>query len=278
MLHRNTQAGFSLVEFLVSATILLILFAMLFSAFLQSRRISERNQADAEILQEARVGLDEMARTLRMIGHGRDRENGQPAIIEAAPFQIIFNANFKNEHEALPAGATFQLYDATTYEVPVTYTTGAETMFWTLDTYPVIVDGMVDKNDINDNIEERETAFNPNDMVLIKRTNAGPYQQVTSNVLGPYNATGQRTDIAPLLQYWVLNADRTFSLVGDTDGNGILENDERYFRSLTSQNILQNIRRLRISLTTESNKKDPFDGEKWRRVTVSTDVSLRSLE
>lgn len=88
----------------------------------------------------------------------------------------------------------------------------------------------------------------------------------------------KRTDIAPLLQYWVLNADRTFSLVGDTDGNGILKNDERYFRSLTSQNILQNIRQPADFPDNRVEQERPFDGEKWRRVTVSTDVSLRSLE
>ena len=83
-------SGLSLIELLISATIMLAVFAMVFTAFIQTRKISLRNQMDAELIQNARIGLDEMARTIRMTGYRRDRAKGQAALLEAAPFQIIF--------------------------------------------------------------------------------------------------------------------------------------------------------------------------------------------
>lgn len=42
----HTEAGFSLVEMLVAAAIMLLVFAMMFTAFLQARKISIRNEFD----------------------------------------------------------------------------------------------------------------------------------------------------------------------------------------------------------------------------------------
>ena len=278
----RSDPGFSLVEMLISATIMLIVFGMGFTAFIQTRKISVRNHRDAEILQNARIGVDEMARTLRMIGYRRDKARGQVALIEAAPFQIIFNANLdegeplSDRKNALPPGTFINLYDATLYTTPLqNYTTGAETIHWTLDSRR---DGIVDKNDINDNEEERSTTQNPNDMVLIKRVNKGRAQQITLGVLGPYDVYDQPTYVPPLFQYWVVSGNGTFSLLGDVDGNGKLEGDEFYFRSITSQAILSKVRRILVTITTESDGRDPFDRTKHRRVSLRSKVSLRTME
>ena len=278
----RSESGFSLVEMLVSAMIMVIVFGMVFTAFVQTRKISVRNQRDAEILQNARIGIDEMARTFRMIGYRRDTARGQVALIEAAPFQIAFNANLDEDEplsvrkDALLPGTLINLYDATIYRTPMqNYTTGAETIHWTLDSSK---DGIVDKNDINDNKEERLTAHNPNDMVLIKRVNAGRAQQVTMGVLGPYDVNDQPTYVTPLFQYWLITDDGTFSLLGDTDGNGKLEKDELYFRSITSQVILSKVRRIQLTVTTESDGKDAFDRTTHRRISLHSKVSLRNTK
>jgi hypothetical protein len=267
---------------LVSATIMVIVFSMVFTAFIQTRKISDRNQRDAEILQNARIGVDEIARTLRMIGYRRDTVQGQVALIEAAPFQIIFNANLDQDEplskqkKALPPGTFINLYDATIYTTPMQdYATEAETIHWTLDSGG---DGIVDKNDINDDEEEQSTAHNPNDMVLVKRVNKRRVQQVTLGVLGPYDAHDQPTYVPPLFQYWLVSENGTFSLLGDEDDNGKLEGHELYFRSITSQTILSKIRRILVTITTESDGKDPFDRTKHRRVSLGSKVSLRNME
>jgi prepilin-type N-terminal cleavage/methylation domain-containing protein len=273
---RKSNSGFSLVELLVASTIMLLVLAMAYTAFIQTRKVSIRNQMDAEIIQNARVGLDEMARTLRMIGYQCDRNNGQVALIEAAPFQILFNADVYAQYSTLRPGGMVRLYDSSYYKAPmVNYTTHAETIRWTLDTND---DGLVDKRDTNDDEEERETAWNPNDMVLIKEINGERDQQVTLSVLGPFDAKDQRTNLTSLFQYWLLEPNQTFSLLGDSNNDGRLDGDEQYFRSITSQQILQYVRRIQITITTESDRTDPFNRKQHRRVSLSSEVSLRDTE
>jgi len=283
--HKNLSiclnTGMTLVEMLVSMTVILIVFAMVASVFMQTRKISARDQMDVEIIQNARIGLNEIARLLRMTGYQRDRENGQVALLEAAPFQVIFNANLDEEEPssqqraALPADSVIPLYDGPPeYTVPMEYTTGAETVWVTLDSSR---DGLVAQDDINDNVGERSTRFNPNDMELIKRINFDRAQPIVSGVIGPYDAEGLPTNIPPMFQYWRVNADKSFSLLGDEDGNGKLEGDERYFRAIVSQDVLRYIRRIEITITTQSDHRDPFQPSPYRQVSVSTMVSLRNL-
>jgi prepilin-type N-terminal cleavage/methylation domain-containing protein len=270
------QIGFTLIEILVASTIMLMVFALVYTAFIQTRKIALRNEMDVEILQNARIGLDEMTRTIRMIGYQRDRYHGQVAIIEAAPFQLIFNADIYEQYSALPSGWSLHLYDATDYVAPMqNYTTKAETIRWTLDTND---DGIVDRYDTNDNKEERLTSQNPDDMVLIQEINGGYDRQITLSMLGPFDAHDQRTNLTPMFQYWLLGSGKRFSLLGDVDGDGILTGDEGYFRSITSQNLLQRIRRIHITLTTESDAFDPFNPGQHRRVTLSSTVGLRNME
>jgi prepilin-type N-terminal cleavage/methylation domain-containing protein len=274
--------GFTLVEVLVSVTILTIVLAMVFTAFMHTRKIALRHQLDMDIMQHARIGLNEMARTIRMIGYGRDARKGQAALIEAAPFQIIFTANLDEQlapadrEAALPPGASLPLYDATTYVTPMqNYTTGAETYRWTLDTNG---DGIVDHLDTNDNPEEKNTPQNLHDMVLIREVNGKADGQVTTGIRGPYDAYGEPTFLPPLFQYWLLEPDHSFSLLGDTNEDGQLTGDERYFRSITSQVVLRKIRRIRITVTAESDRPDPLNRAEYRSIQLSSGVTLRNME
>jgi prepilin-type N-terminal cleavage/methylation domain-containing protein len=272
----KSDSGFSLVELLIAATIMLMIFAVVYTVFIQTRKFALRNQMDTEILQNGRIGLDEMARMLRMIGYHRDRAKGQAALIEAAPFQIIFNADVDANISALPPKSPVHLYDSTNYISPLqNYTTGAETIRWTLDTND---DGVVDAQDTNDDLEERQTAQNFNDMVLNKEVNGKHLtdRQITLGLLGPFDAHDQRTQVTPLFQYWLLGADLNFYLLGDQDGDGRLDRDEQYFRSITSQAILQAVRRIQITVTTESDDRDPINPSQHRRISLSTEVKLRN--
>ena len=260
---------------------MLIVFAMATTAFFQTRKVSKRNQMDVEILQNARIGANEMARILKMIGYRRDKERGQVALIEAAPFQIIFNADIYKNKSTLTPWVYVNLYDGTEYEAPMhNYTPYAETIRLTLDSDD---NGIVDDNDTNDNNEEKDTR-NPNDMVLIEEIlhSANPSRwrdrAVTLGVRGPYDFEGQPSDVAPMFQYWLLNPDKSFSLLGDDDNDGVLEGDERYFRSITSQQILRNVRRIQITLTVESDHPDPFNPTIHRQVSLNTKINLRNME
>jgi hypothetical protein len=249
---------------------------MVYTAFIQAQKIALRNEMDAEIMQNARIGLDEMTRTIRMIGYQRDRLHGQVPIIEAAPFQLIFNADIYKQYSTIPPGSSIHLYDATDYVVPMeNYTTRAETIRWTLDSND---DGIVDRYDTNDNAEEHLTTQNPNDMVLIQEINTGYDRQITLNTLGPFDVHDQPTNIKPMFQYWLMDSTDSFVLLGDDDGNGRLEGDERYFRSITSQILLQRIRRIDVTVVTESDAFDPFMPGQHRQVTLSSTIGLRNME
>lgn len=286
MRHRYThptQAGLSLVEILITLVIVSFIFAMVYTAFIQTRKVSIRNQADTEILQSARIVLDEMSRTLRMIGYGCDTDNEQVAFIEAAPFQISFNADLDPDDEAMEEHDVIKLYDATAYSPPQQYETGAETIRITLDSHKegsggYGSDGIIDQDDIDDNIEEELTAQNPNDMVLFKEINGGRNQPLALSLLGPFDAEGESTEIVPLFQYWILKSDNSFALLGDENGDGECSSDEAcYLKAVTSQENLKKIRRIRITVTTESDVFDPFDRPNHRRVVLSSEISLRNL-
>ena len=272
----RSDSGFSLVEVLVSTAILLIVVAMVATAFVQTRKISSRNQMDVEIIERARIGIDKLARSLRMIGFRRDTEHTQAAFIEAAPFQIIFNADVDPNEDALTPEAIINLYDATEYVAPFqTYTTGAETIRWTIDS---TTDGIVDGNDTNDNPAERNSSQNPNDMLLVKEINGERTNTVMLGILGPYDVNDDPTGIVPMFQYWVLEPDNTYSLLGDLNDDQRLDGEERYFQAVHSQEILNRIRRIQITITTESDGNDPMDQGKHRKMTLSTEVSLRNIE
>ena len=272
-----------MLEMLVSATIMLIFFAMVATAFLQTRKISLRRQLEVETLQHARIAINEMTRNFRSIGFQRDRVHGQVALIEAAPFQIIFNANIRDEYDALPPGTPFSfLYDAGDYVTPLqNYTSGAETYRWTLDTDE---NGLVDKHDVKDNVEELLTP-NPDDMVLNRECygntdaglKSGDDEQIVLGLLGPYDAEDRKSFVTPMFQYWLRYENQRLHLLGDADGNGTLEGDELYFDSVTDPNILKYVERIDISVTAAASRKDPFDHSSYRQVKLTSSVFLRNI-
>ncbi len=278
----STQ-GFTLLELLISMTITVMVFAIVATVFLQMRKVSLRQEMDVAMIQEARIGVDEMARLIRMAGYNRDKEHGQPAVIEAAPFQFTFNADINTkDFKALPAGSAIPLYDGiNAYRSPDTaFTTGAETIRLTLDSED---DGDVDADDIDDKKNPaEELTQNPDDLTLIKEINGGNDRQLTIGALGPYHANkpGQpkdrKTDLIPMFQYEMAISPCSVILLGDTDCDGELIGEERYFTPLADATQLRGLRRVRISITTASERKDPFDHATYHDMTISTEVALRN--
>ena len=87
----------TLVELLVSMAIALMVFALVGMVFLDMKKYMLRQEIQVAMIQNARIGLDEMARLIRMAGYNCDAENGQVTLIEAAPFQLTFNAVCVND-------------------------------------------------------------------------------------------------------------------------------------------------------------------------------------
>lgn len=265
----------TLVELLVSMAIALMVFALVGMVFLDMKKYMLRQEIQAAMIQNARIGLDEMARLIRMAGYHCDAENGQVTLIEAAPFQLTFNADTDPDHDVFPPKAMLPLYDnPNDYVSPdAQFTTGAETIRFTLDSTD---DGDVDKRDIGDDTSGERDSPNPDDMSLIKEINGKNDRQITLGMLGPINQAGERTGLTPMFQYWAALSPCAEILLGDLDCNGALEGDERYFRPITSPEILNAIRRVRISVTVGGDRKDPFDTSKYPDMLLSTEVNLRN--
>jgi prepilin-type N-terminal cleavage/methylation domain-containing protein len=65
----NSQAGFSLLEMMVSSAIMIIILAALFGQVYDSQRTSTGEQVKLDLFQEARQFMDQMARDLRSAGY-----------------------------------------------------------------------------------------------------------------------------------------------------------------------------------------------------------------
>ena len=166
----DSTRGMTLVELLVSMAIALMVFALVGMVFLDMKKYMLRQEIQVAMIQNARIGLDEMARLIRMAGYNCDAENGQVTLIEAAPFQLTFNADTDPDHDVFPPKAMLPLYDnPNDYVSPdAQFTTGAETIRFTLDSTD---DGDVDKRDIGDDTFGERDSPNPDDMSLIKEIN-----------------------------------------------------------------------------------------------------------
>jgi len=270
----SSERGFTLLEVLIVTALLATVLILSLEFFQQSQKVYLRYWNDAELVQNARIALEAISYDLRILGYHLDHQEGQPAWIEAAPFQAIFNTDRRSDVPALASGGSVRLSDGSKYINSKNYLTGAETLRWTLDSTD---NGIIDKNDLGDDDEERATRFNDNDFVLIQEVNGSVDQQVALHVLGPVDAQNHRTYAVPLFQYWILSSEGSLTLWGDADGNGLLEGDERYFAPLTSQDTLKKIRQVTVTIQVESDALDPLrNPPDHQRITLSSQVALRN--
>lgn len=270
----SSEKGFTLLEVLVTTTLFLIIFIISLEFFQQHQKLYLQYRSDTELTQNARIALETISYDLRIIGYHLDHQEKQPALIEAAPFQIIFNTDKQLDIPTLPNGGIIKLSDGSNYVNTKDYSTGAETIRWSLDSTD---DGIIDKNDIGDDEEEQATRFNDNDFILIREMNGGPDQQVALYLIGPVDAKNNYTYVVPLFQYWILSSSDTLTLWGDTDGNGVLEGEEKYFPPITSQDTLEKIKRITVTITVESDEPNPLrNPPTHKRITLSSEVALRN--
>jgi type II secretory pathway pseudopilin PulG len=274
MVRTASAQGFTLLETLIVTVLFTALLMVSFEFFQQHQKIYFRYRNDTEILQNARMALDAICSDLRVAGYHLDRQQNQPIFIEAAPFQIILNADKDPGEPVLIQNGFVMLSNGTRYINSQNYTTGAETIRWTLDSND---DGLIDNRDIDDNPEERASRFNDSDFVLIRELNGGPDQQVALYLRGPIDAKNNPTYVPPLFQYWILSPGGSLTLWGDTNGNGSLEGNEIYFSSITSQSILEKIKRITVTVSVESDEWDPFRNPPGhRQVILTSEVALRN--
>lgn len=155
---RQDQHGFSLIEMIVTLTILAMVISVLSTVLIQATlsRVSSSNRFES--LQTARSAADMLARDLRSAGFGVDASNAagaQPAIAYIDSLQVLMCENASPYPDATTPGAP-EAYDpsgspkprvlvGTLYMPPCKYTTGAEIIRYTLDLND---DGAVNATDV----------------------------------------------------------------------------------------------------------------------------------
>ncbi len=248
-------SGFTLIEVLVGMAVTGIFLTFVYRILLAHQAAFLVQDALADARQNARIGLDELTRSLSSAGAGVDLDCGQMRILVAHPYQVVFNADLSSEHAA-PAPAITRVPGAQAADpwayLPGSYSTSpAETIRYTLDRNG---DGKVD-------LADRSQGEHYS---LYREVNGGSNQELALAVGNPRLGT-------PLFRY-----------EADCDGDGSPEVLTRVDRATcarvgSGEPLDAVIRKVGIDLVTESASRDPAWPGGYRQVRYTSWVTLRNL-
>ncbi len=242
--------GFSLSEMMVALAITSVLFLAALSMLALDQKIYNRNDSALEASREARHTMATLEQDLLMTGYQLDTrtvadpgpdgtENtdddikGQAAIVYAAPWELVVNADIDPDIDAIRDGLDNDSLPSG--YAPVTFYTGAETIRYTLDSSG---DGAVTADD--DRGDDPEEAVSRNDGLFVLWKEVYGYDGATNVVnrapialvRGPVDYPSGIHPV-PLFLYWgQFDSDPALDLWGDDGsgggiaGNGVLEAGE----------------------------------------------------
>jgi len=289
---RNSAAGFTLVEMVISVLVLGVVLIVMGGLFVLFQKSSAQTNDFAQVQQNARIALDFLTEQLRQAGSQTDYFRGQRPIVHAGPYQVAFNADIDNGQTIDGLGPLTALRRSSTpnrvpptgtmiYTPAADYQSNAETIVLTLDSNS---DGVITGADRGDDAEE---AGNNTNLFMLKRVVYG--FDGSSNVVrdanlavvrGP-NMAATWTIPQPLFQYWYdhdenpATADR---LWGDGNSNGVLDGGEITAVSEMPQNLLSSIRKIKSTAVAESHRYDKkFETNGgFLDVTMTSEVLVRN--
>ncbi len=193
--------GFTLVELLITLTVLVVVMGSLGFMVYMSSKSKQATANRMESTQGARAALDMLANDLRSAGYGADLDYPgapQPQIAYIDSTQVLINANMNQWPDTFsvtfpppraynPTGNPRPApLNGTAWQPPVKYRTGAEVIRYTLDANN---DGVVDANDLADpNGALAARTPNPNDFVLLRQV----YGDSTGNAAGNNGGTTEQ--------------------------------------------------------------------------------------
>ncbi|MDQ2890358.1 MAG: prepilin-type N-terminal cleavage/methylation domain-containing protein [Gemmatimonadota bacterium] len=102
------RRGFTLLEVMVSVTMLLLVFAMAFPVFRTQLRAMGSSAGRSDAQQNVRFAISTIDRQLRVAGAGV--ADAQPLIVQADPYAITFNADYASRDTAAEGGAFGAVY------------------------------------------------------------------------------------------------------------------------------------------------------------------------
>jgi prepilin-type N-terminal cleavage/methylation domain-containing protein len=107
--HRGlARAGFTLLEIMISITILLMVFAMTFPLFRSQIESMGSSAGRADAQQNVRFAISTIERQIRVAGAGVSDQ--QPLLVQADPYAVTFNADYATRDTAAEGGAFGAVY------------------------------------------------------------------------------------------------------------------------------------------------------------------------
>lgn len=217
----------------------------------QQRATLDRDEL-AEAQQSARLCLDELTRAIASAGAGL--ASSVPAVLVAHPYQVVFAADLRDDHEAPAPGTPVPgalANDAYT-EVPAGYAgSPAELYRYTLD------------------------RTNDGEITAVDRSDASHYT-LTREING-----GSNLEIAPRIANPRVG-EPLFRYVGDFDGDGLLEVLDRVDRSTSARvaagaPIDRLLVRVEVRVATEAEHPKRGVPGMYRGITLDSGVRPRNL-
>lgn len=218
-MSRRDERGLSMVEMLVTFTVLAMVIAALSTVLIRATLSRTHASQRFESMQMARSALELMARDLRSAGYGADGSHpagAQPAIAYIDSMQVLVCENLSPWPDTASSHGAPEAYDpagtpnprplvASEWTPAVRYSTGAEIVRWTLD---LDNDGQVDANDLAtpEGADARRTRT-PDDYTLVRQV----YGAGTGGVASNNGGTTERIslvlkpggDVAPLFTVYL---------------------------------------------------------------------------
>ncbi len=105
---QRARSGFTLLEIMISITILLLVFAMTFPLFRTQLRAMGSTAGRADAQQNVRFAISTIERQIRVAGAGVADQ--QPLLVQATPFAVTFNADYAARDTAAEGGAFGAVY------------------------------------------------------------------------------------------------------------------------------------------------------------------------
>ena len=248
--------GFTLIELMIALFIGALLILISYNVLISQKKAAQSQNEFVNAQQNARVALETLEKDLRLAGLNIDDFDRQPVFIDAAPYQVIFNADISRGIDGVPSMTIHQqvpLHDGTMYSPGMfpseklgsleRYNNNAETIRYTLDRND---DGIVNAGDAY-----TETS-NPSDYALYREENGTRKDIVAYGIRGRENyPDGQFPQ--PLFKYYGdFNGTGTITLWGDTNGDGELSQTEIAALTAVPQNLLDKIIEVGVTLEAES--------------------------
>ena len=103
-----TRAGFTLLEIMISITILLLVFAIAVPLFRSQVRAMGSTAGISDAQQNVRFAISTIERQIRVAGAGVSDQ--QPLLVQADPFAVTFNADYASRDTASEGGAFGAVY------------------------------------------------------------------------------------------------------------------------------------------------------------------------